>query len=86
MDEENQVHGRIPQNMNSAYGSSDASFARARQHRGEHPRIDRELQQRVDEGPEEPEDRTAVTRLEVARDERLDEAAIAEERAEVLEH
>ena len=29
IDEENQVHGRMPQNMNSAYGSSVGSSMRA---------------------------------------------------------
>ena len=53
---------------------------------GEHERVHQQQQQRVEERPEEAEDRAAVARLEVARHERLDEAPVLQQGAEVVEH
>lgn len=41
--------------------------------------VNQQQQQRIDERPEEPEDGTAIARLEIARDERLNQAAIAQQ-------
>ena len=56
---------------------------KARHHDGEDERVDRQQQQRVDERPEEAENRAAVARLELARDQALDQPAIAKEIGEV---
>ena len=84
-DEENQVHGRMPQNMNSAYGSIRLSCAAGITY-GEDERVDQQQQQRVDERPEEPEDRPAVARLQLARHQALDQAAVARQLREVMKH
>ena len=84
-DDENHVQGRMPQNMNKAYGSISGRV-RAGQHHGEDERVDQEQQQRVDERPEEPEHRPAIAGLQLADDEALDEAAVLEEVGEVVEH
>ena len=55
-------------------------------HDGEDERVDQQQQQRVDERPEEAEHRAAVARLQLARDQALDEAAVAEQVGEVGEH
>jgi hypothetical protein len=52
---------------------------------GEDDRVGGEEQQRVDEAPEEAEDAAAVARLELARNEALDEGAVAEEGADLGE-
>ena len=83
-DEENQVHGRMPQNMKRAYGSR--SCGAVGQHDREDERVDEQQQQRVDERPEEAQHRAAVTRLQVARDQRLDERTILEQGPQILEH
>ena len=53
---------------------------------GEHKRVHSQQQQRIDERPEKPQDRSAIARLEIAGDERLNQAAVADKRAEVLQH
>ena len=53
---------------------------------GEHERVHQQQEQRVEERPEEPEDRAAVARLQVAGNEGLDEAAVVQQGAEVVEH
>ena len=82
IDEENHVHGRMPQNMNSAYGSISGRM-RADQDLREHERVDQQQQQRIEEGPEETENRTAVAGLQIADDERLDEPAVSKQRCEI---
>ena len=54
-----------------------------RDDRREDERVDCEQQQRVDEGPEEAENRAPVTRLELACDQTQDQAAISEELGEI---
>ena len=77
-DEENHVHGSRPQNRNSEYG--DLRFGcRAGSTYSEHERVDQEQQQRVDERPEEAEHRPPVARLQLARDQALDELAVLQE-------
>ena len=49
-----------------------------RHHDGEDERVDQQEQERVDEGPEETERRPTVARFQLARDQALDQAAIAE--------
>ena len=83
-DEENQVQGRRPQNRNSGYGCD--AVGRVLQHEREDERVDEQQQQRVDERPEEAEHRPAVARLELARDEALDERAVAKQLREVVKH
>ena len=61
-------------------------FGAVRQDRREDERVDRQQQQRVDERPEEAEHRAAVARLQLARDQALDQPAIAEQLAKVGEH
>ena len=57
-----------------------------RHHEREDERVDEQQQQRVDEGPEEAEHRAAVARLQLARDQALDQPAVAEQLREVMEH
>ena len=62
--------------MNSAYGSMRLRSLSGITY-GEDERVDQQQQQRVDERPEEAEDRAAVARLQLARDQALDQAAVA---------
>ena len=81
-DDENHVHGRMPQNMKSAYGSM-SRIVRAHQDLREHERIDQEQQERVEERPEEAENRTAVAGLQITDHERLDQPAVSKQRCEI---
>jgi hypothetical protein len=54
-------------------------------HNGENEGVDQEQQQRVDERPDETERRATIARLQVARDEALNERAIAKELCEVFD-
>jgi hypothetical protein len=50
---------------------------RAGQHLRKHEGVDHQQHQRIEEGPEEAEDRTAVAGFEIPDDERLDEPAVS---------
>ena len=53
---------------------------------GEDHDVDEQHEERVHEAPEEPEHAAPVAGLELARDQALDEEAIAEEGADLLDH
>ena len=59
-------------------------MARCR-HDGKDEGVDAEQQQRVDERPEEAEDRSPVARFQFARHEALDERAMAKELPEAMQ-
>ena len=76
-DDENQVHGQDAAEHEQRVGLSP--FGAVRQDRREDERVDQQQQQRVDERPEEAEHRAPVARLQFARDQALDETAIADQ-------
>jgi hypothetical protein len=64
----------------------DVGGAAAGQDHGEHEAVGQELEQRVDEAPEEPQHAAAVAGLQLTRDEALDQQTIAKQRAQAGEH
>ena len=63
----------------------DPRAARTRHHGGEDERVDRQQQEWVDERPQQAERRAAVARLQLARDETLDEGAMPEQLPEAVQ-
>ena len=84
-DDENQVQGRMPQNMKSAYGVTRSSCA-AVHHVAEDEGVDQQQQQRIDEGPEEAEERSPISCFELPRHQALNQSAVADQRGEITEH
>jgi hypothetical protein len=55
-------------------------------HVAEDEGVDEQEQQRIEEGPEEPENRPPVACLQLPRDQALDQAAVAAQAREITEH